>query len=158
MATQSAEVYLVDAAPAAIELGLQRAALSGLTRRVRSARSRQVHLDMFADCGFDLVFCAAGLSGALAEPGAHDEMYRILRPGGRLLVLDPGGEESAREQAFDALLARFGECEARPLAGARGWLEKLLGTKTNRAVKNARPPRKAWRGPVLVTARRGLST
>jgi ubiquinone/menaquinone biosynthesis C-methylase UbiE len=42
----------------------------------------------FADCSFDTVVCTLGLCSVPDERAAIDQMRRVLRPGGRLLLLD----------------------------------------------------------------------
>ncbi|MFI7677385.1 class I SAM-dependent methyltransferase [Actinophytocola sp. NPDC049390] len=45
----------------------------------------------FADASFDTVVCTLGLCGIPDERAAIDEMYRVLRPQGTLLLLDHVG-------------------------------------------------------------------
>lgn len=45
----------------------------------------------FDDSTFDTVVCTLGLCGVPDERGAIAEMHRVLRPGGRLLLLDHVG-------------------------------------------------------------------
>ncbi|SDH83812.1 Methyltransferase domain-containing protein [Actinokineospora alba] len=45
----------------------------------------------FDDSSFDTVVCTLGLCGVPDERGAIAEMHRVLRPGGRLLLLDHVG-------------------------------------------------------------------
>jgi ubiquinone/menaquinone biosynthesis C-methylase UbiE len=88
MATESAEVTLLDLSKKAIELGLRRAKASGVTRRVKGVAADATKLDMFADWAFDLVFACASLHHTLKYPGALEELARIMRPGARLVLCE----------------------------------------------------------------------
>ena len=89
MATEGAEVTLLDLSPLAIELGLKRAAASGVT--VRGVAADAAHLPMFQDAEFDLVFACAALHHTMKYPGALEELARVLRPGGRLILCETWG-------------------------------------------------------------------
>lgn len=91
MATEGAEVTLLDLSPLAIELGLKRAKASGVTRRVKGVAADASKLDMFADAAFDLVFACASLHHTLKYPGAMDELARVMRPGARLVLCETWG-------------------------------------------------------------------
>lgn len=159
LAAQSAEVYLVDESPAAIELGLKRARASGLTRRVRSALVQPAGLDMFADAGFDLVFARLGFAGPLAAPGVLEEVARILRPGGRLVVCQRAPEGGPPASALAAHQARmhalFRSSTARPInSPAGGWLCRFRTPAAEHTFINTPLPLRHWRGAVLLTGRR----
>ncbi|MBE0658851.1 MAG: methyltransferase domain-containing protein, partial [Bryobacteraceae bacterium] len=63
MATEFAEVHLLDPSPANIALGLERAQTSGVARRVKAIQlTNPADLDMFADSAFDLVFTRTPLA------------------------------------------------------------------------------------------------
>ena len=89
MATERADVTLLDLSPMAIELGLKRAEASGVT--VRGVAADAAHLDNFADAEFDLVFACAALHHTLKYPGALNELARIMRPGARLVLCETWG-------------------------------------------------------------------
>ena len=91
MATEGAEVTLLDLSPLAIELGLKRARASGVARRVKGVAADASKLDMFADAAFDLVFACASLHHTLKYPGALDELARVMRPGARLVLCETWG-------------------------------------------------------------------
>lgn len=91
MATESAEVTLLDLSPLAIELGLRRAQASGVARRVKGVAADAARLDMFADGAFDLVFACASLHHTMKYPGALEELARIMRPGARLVLCETWG-------------------------------------------------------------------
>jgi SAM-dependent methyltransferase len=91
MATEGAEVYLLDLSPLAVELALKRAEASGVTRRVRGVAADASRLPMFADNAFDLVFACASLHHTLKYPGALEELVRIMKPGARLVLCETWG-------------------------------------------------------------------
>ncbi len=91
MATEGAEVTLLDLSPLAIELGLRRAHASGVSRRVKGVAADASKLDMFADAAFDLVFACASLHHTLKYPGAMEELARVMRPGARLVLCETWG-------------------------------------------------------------------
>jgi SAM-dependent methyltransferase len=89
MACRGAEVTLLDLSPAAIELGLRRAKVSGLT--VRGVAADASKLDMFSDGEFDVVFACAALHHTLKYPGAVEELARVMKPGARLVLCETWG-------------------------------------------------------------------
>lgn len=91
MATEQAEVTLLDLSPKAIELGLKRAAASGVARRVKGVAADAARLDMFADQAFELVFACASLHHTLKYPGAVEELARVMKPGARLVLCETWG-------------------------------------------------------------------
>ncbi|MBN9658903.1 MAG: class I SAM-dependent methyltransferase [Acidobacteria bacterium] len=99
MATESAEVTLLDLSPLAVELGLKRAKASGAARRVKGVAADASTLDMFADNAFDLVFACASLHHTLKYPGAMEELARIMRPGARLVLCETWGGNPLLEAA-----------------------------------------------------------
>ncbi len=91
LATEGARVTLLDLSPAAIELGLRRAKASGVAGRVRGLARDGSKLDCFADGEFDLVFASAALHHTLKYGPALDELTRVIRPGGRLVLAETLG-------------------------------------------------------------------
>ena len=89
LATEGAQVTLLDLSPAAIELGLKRARSSGV--EVRGIAADASRLDMLADAEFDLVFACAALHHTLKYPGALEELARVIKPGGRLVLCETWG-------------------------------------------------------------------
>ncbi len=61
---------------------LERRGLLGIDLQVMDAESLS-----FADCSFDLVFCAFAFSSFPDKPQAIREFVRVLRPGGRVCIL-----------------------------------------------------------------------
>ncbi len=89
LATEGAQVTLLDLSPAAIELGLKRARSSGV--EVRGIAADASRLDMLGNGEFDLVFACAALHHTLKYPGALEELARIMKPGARLVLCETWG-------------------------------------------------------------------
>ncbi len=88
MATEGASVALLDLSPAAVELGLRRAHASGVGGSVQGFARDASDLSCFRRHEFDLVFASAALHHTLKYPNAFDELVRIIRPGGTLLLAE----------------------------------------------------------------------
>jgi len=75
----------IDLSPVMLAAAGKRAADLGLTAQLREAEAE--HLP-FADASFDTVVCTLSLCSVVDDRAAIAEMYRVLRPGGQLLLLD----------------------------------------------------------------------
>jgi SAM-dependent methyltransferase len=91
MATEGARVALVDLSPVAIEIGLRRAAANEVAGRVRGFAIDAADLRCFQDGEFDLIYASAALHHTLKYPHALDELVRVLRPGGKLILAETYG-------------------------------------------------------------------
>lgn len=127
MATEQAEVTLLDLSPKAIELGLRRAAASGVARRVKGVAANAAKLDMFADQAFELVFACASLHHTLKYPGAVEELARIMKPGARLVLCETWGANPLLSLArrFRAQAAREQEEQGEDIILDPGELRRL---------------------------------
>lgn len=75
----------VDFSPAMLARARTRAAEAAVEVELREADAQELPFD---DGSFDTVVCALSLCGIPDNEAAIKEMYRVLRPGGRLLLLD----------------------------------------------------------------------
>ncbi len=91
LATEGAQVTLLDLSPKAVELGLRRARVSGVADRVRGFARDASDLSCFADGEFDLIFGSAAVHHTLKYVNAAEELVRVLRPGGRLVLAETYG-------------------------------------------------------------------
>lgn len=82
------EVTGLDLSP--VMLGIARERAASLSREV-SLHEGDAQALPFADASFDTVVCTLGLCGVPDEHEAIAEMHRVLRPGGKLLLLDHVG-------------------------------------------------------------------
>src|SRR5207249_1025183 len=89
LATEGADVTLLDISPAAIQLGLKRAQASGVT--VHGIAADAARLATVSDREFDIVFACAALHHTLKYPGAVEELARIMKPGARLVLCETWG-------------------------------------------------------------------
>lgn len=107
MATEGAAVTLLDISPAAIELGERRARASGVA--IRGLAADASRLGMLEDAQFDLVFACASLHHTIKYPGAIEELARILKPKGRLVLCETWGGNPLLGLARRARAALAGE-------------------------------------------------
>ncbi|MEV6873097.1 class I SAM-dependent methyltransferase [Amycolatopsis sp. NPDC051128] len=75
----------IDFSPAMLDIARRRA--SGLGREIE-LREADAQALPFPDASFDTVVCTLGLCGFPDERAAIAEMHRVLRPGGKLVLLD----------------------------------------------------------------------
>jgi ubiquinone/menaquinone biosynthesis C-methylase UbiE len=78
----------IDLTPEMLAVARQRAERLGLDVTLREGDAQALP---FADASFDTVVCTLGLCGIPDDRKAIAEMKRVLRPGGRLLLLDHVG-------------------------------------------------------------------
>jgi ubiquinone/menaquinone biosynthesis C-methylase UbiE len=81
----------------------------------RNARQARLDIDFrqgnasampFAECCFDLVLCRAAFKNFSQPLAAMNEMHRVLKPGGRALIIDLRSDASVDE--IDAYIERSG--------------------------------------------------
>ncbi len=75
----------VDLSPVMLTAAAKRAADLGLTVELSEADAEHLPL---SDASFDTVVCTLSLCSVAHDRAAIAEMYRVLRPGGQLLLLD----------------------------------------------------------------------
>ena len=92
------EVWLTDINPAMLARGRDRMIDAGLQIPVTQCDAEQLP---FPDRHFDLVTVAFGLRNMTHKDRALAEMVRVLRPGGRLLVLEFSRIWQPLERAYD---------------------------------------------------------
>jgi demethylmenaquinone methyltransferase/2-methoxy-6-polyprenyl-1,4-benzoquinol methylase len=80
-------VTLTDINEAMLEIGRQRLEDRGISGNVDYALVNAEKLP-FPDAGFDAVTIAFGLRNVTHKEAALSEMHRVLRPGGRVLILE----------------------------------------------------------------------
>ena len=78
----------LDLSPAMLDIARTRAAELGREVELHEGDAQALP---FADESFDTVVCTLGLCGVPDERVAIAEMHRVLRPGGKLLLLDHVG-------------------------------------------------------------------
>jgi ubiquinone/menaquinone biosynthesis C-methylase UbiE len=91
MAAQGARVTLLDLSPVAIEVALRRARVSGAGSRVTGIARDASDLSCCPDSTFDLVFASFSLHHTLKHSHALAELYRIIKPGGKLILAETYG-------------------------------------------------------------------
>ncbi|MBI4905298.1 MAG: class I SAM-dependent methyltransferase [Acidobacteria bacterium] len=91
MATEGAHVTVLDLSPAAVQLGLKRAAASGVADRVRGEARDASDLSCFADAEFDIIYASAAVHHTLKYQHAFEDLVRVLKPGGVLVLAETLG-------------------------------------------------------------------
>ena len=125
LATEGADVTLLDLSPAAIDLALKRAHASAVT--VRGIAADASRLNMLRDAEFDLVFACAALHHTLKYPGALEELARVMRPGARLVLAETWGGNPLLNTArkLRARIAREAEAQGEGIIFSRHELRAL---------------------------------
>ncbi len=95
MATEGANVTLLDLSPVAIEFGLKRARRNQVASRVAGVAADASWLPMFDEGAFDLVFACGSLHHTMKYAGAVEELARVMRPGARLVLCETWGGNPA---------------------------------------------------------------
>jgi len=98
----------VDLSPAMLAVARERAAGLGRAVSLREANAEQLP---FHDGSFDTVVCTLALCSIPDDRAAIAQMYRVLRPGGRLLLLDhvaaPNPLLRAGQRLFEQITSRI---------------------------------------------------
>jgi ubiquinone/menaquinone biosynthesis C-methylase UbiE len=116
----------IDASPAMLAIARRRAADLGVQVQLREGDAQALP---FADASFDTVVCTLSLCCIPDDKAAIGEMHRVLRPGGRLILLDHVASGNPVIRAGQRLLERLtlrstGEYQTRrplPLVRAAGF-------------------------------------
>lgn len=94
----------IDWSDAMLDLANQRAARLGRTAKLKVGDAQALPFD---DASFDTVVCTFGLCAIPNHEAAIAEMTRVLRPGGRLILVDHIESNSRIARAAQRLLEVF---------------------------------------------------
>jgi ubiquinone/menaquinone biosynthesis C-methylase UbiE len=94
----------IDLSPGMLDVARARAKELGREIDLREGNAEALP---FGAASFDTVVCTLGLCGFPDDRAAIGEMYRVLRPGGRLLLLDHVGSHHRVIHFGQKLLERF---------------------------------------------------
>jgi len=121
-------VVLSDINAAMLGNGRSQLLDKGIAGNVDFAQANAERLP-FRDNSFDLVTMAFGLRNVTDKQQALDSIYRVLRPGGRLLVLEFSRPAAALKPAYDfysfSILPKLGRLVARDEASYRYLAESI---------------------------------
>jgi SAM-dependent methyltransferase len=92
MATEGARVTFLDLSPAAVNVAMRRARASGAEERVRGEARDASDLSGIPDGAYDLIFGCAAVHHTLKYPNAFQELLRVLKPGGWLVLAETLGD------------------------------------------------------------------
>lgn len=95
LASEGAVVTLLDLSPNAVELIERRARAAGTNDRVNAIARDASDLSCFNDAEFDLVYASAALHHTLKYRGAMNELVRVIKPGGVLIMAETLGNNPA---------------------------------------------------------------
>lgn len=122
----AANVWQTDINEAMLRVGRDRLANAGLATPNALADAEKLP---FADESFDLVTVAFGLRNMTHKDVALAEMTRVLKPGGRLMVLEFSRVHKALEKAYDTysfnILPKIGKFVAKDEASYRYLAESI---------------------------------
>ena len=107
------EVVGVDPSPRMLEIGQHKVQQAKLEHQVQLYSGEAEHLD-FPDKSFDAVTMAFGIRNVVDRQAALQEIQRVTRPGGRVVILE-------LSESHGSMLAPFARFHARfvvPLLGA----------------------------------------
>lgn len=99
-----ARVVGLDYAPAMCEVAFDKARHARVADRLRYVAADSEHLP-FADDSFDAVTCSNSFHHYPHQQGVVREMHRVLRPGGRLLLIDGFRDNVVGWVVFDVIIA-----------------------------------------------------
>jgi len=91
----------IDLSPAMLAIARDRARALGLEVSLREASAEALP---FPGASFDTVVCTVSLCNIPGDRAAIAEMYRVLRPGGRLILLDHVASDRRWVLAIERLL------------------------------------------------------
>jgi demethylmenaquinone methyltransferase/2-methoxy-6-polyprenyl-1,4-benzoquinol methylase len=121
-------VVLSDINAAMLGNGRSQLLDKGISGNVDFAQANAEQLP-FHDNSFDLVTMAFGLRNVTDKPQALNSIYRVLRPGGRLLVLEFSRPAAALRPAYDfysfSILPKLGKLVANDEASYRYLAESI---------------------------------
>ena len=121
-------VVLSDINAAMLGNGRSQLLDNGIAGNVDFAQANAEQLP-FRDNSFDLVTMAFGLRNVTDKQQALDSIYRVLRPGGRLLVLEFSRPVAALKPAYDfysfSILPKLGRLVAKDEASYRYLAESI---------------------------------
>ena len=94
-----AHVIGIDVCEDMLELGRKKVALRGLSDRTELKHGNAENLE-FEDKSFDAATCAFGIRNVTDRARALGELLRVVKPGGRVAIIEPSKPRSALFRRF----------------------------------------------------------
>jgi len=103
---RGAEVYGVDISPRFLKIAWQNAQAAGLPQ-IKFVEGDLENLP-FGDSKFDKLICAGAMEAVPDKERAASELYRVLKPGGCAIFVEPNKGKSIRDKLFLIALYTMG--------------------------------------------------
>ncbi len=100
-----ARVVGLDYAEAMCRVAAEKARHAGVADRLRYVNADSQHLP-FADASFDAITCSNSFHHYPDQPAVVRDMKRVLRPGGRLMIIDGFRDNIIGHVCFDMIIGR----------------------------------------------------
>jgi len=84
----AARVMGVDASEGMLLLGMEKVRKAELEDKITLMVADAMHLNFTSDC-FDAAGCAFGIRNVADRPGVLRELIRVVKPGGRVVIMEP---------------------------------------------------------------------
>ncbi|MCL6472968.1 MAG: methyltransferase domain-containing protein [Firmicutes bacterium] len=105
--TNNAKVYGVDLSPKFLDIAKKNADEAGLNGQISFVEGDLENLP-FDNHHFNKLVCAGAIEAVPDRKKAAGELYRVLKPGGRAVVIEPDSGKNIRDRAFLFLLYCLG--------------------------------------------------
>ena len=108
-----AKVVGIDISKESIKLSKEFADCNRIEKRCNFIQQSASDMHLLSDSTFDIIFCDATLHHTIKYPNSIKELYRVLKPGGIIITLDPLGTNIFLEipRAFLRLVLYRGQGE-----------------------------------------------
>lgn len=104
---KNTNIYGVDLSPKFLELAKRNANNAGLGGKINFIEADLEDLP-FNDNRFDKLVCAGAMEAVPDKKRAAGELYRVLKHGGRAVIIEPNRGKSIRDKAYLLMLYSLG--------------------------------------------------
>jgi demethylmenaquinone methyltransferase/2-methoxy-6-polyprenyl-1,4-benzoquinol methylase len=137
---KTGKIIATDINPAMLQVGQERAIDAGLLGRIQFIKADAEHLP-FEEHEFDRITMAFGLRNVTDKAQALKELYRVLKPGGKCLILEFSHPTlPLLSKLYDAysfhVIPALGECIAQDRASYQYLVESIRMHPNQETLKN----------------------